>query len=144
MLIHRDDVHERRYVVNIDHLYEANKFLIPIRANKITSIQIRREFSPYRVKIFPEMPEKSSVSYTYLIINLVDAFYKIVIKRYNFHDHATLGGTPDILPGHLRQIFPPILKASCRYCSPVVPFPVIIIFCCDLRRLLRKRKDIGL
>src|SRR5438552_15841560 len=97
MLVHREDVHERRYVVNIDHLYEANKFLIPICANKFTSIQIRRESSSYRFKIFPEVPEKSSVSYGRMIINSVDAIYEIVIKRYNFHDHAALGGAPDIL-----------------------------------------------
>ena len=73
----------------------------------------------------------------------MDASYEIVIKRYNFHDHAAPGRAPDILPRLLRQIFPPVLKASCRYCSPIIPFPVIIIFWRDLRWPLRKRKEIG-
>ena len=73
MLVHRDNVKERRYVVNVDHFREAYKFLIPIRTDKFTSIQIRREFSSYTVNIFPEMPEGSSVSYWYTIINLMDA-----------------------------------------------------------------------
>ena len=58
MLVHRDDVKERRDVVNIDHFHEANKFLIPICANKFTSIQIRREFSFYRFKIFSRNARK--------------------------------------------------------------------------------------
>src|SRR5438552_17415348 len=87
MLVHREEVHERRYVVNIDHLYEADKFLIPICADKFTSIQIRREPLSYRFKIFPEMPEGSPVSYGGMIINSVDATYEIVIKPYDFHDH---------------------------------------------------------
>ena len=56
---------ERRYIVNIDHLDEAYKFLIPIRPDKFTSIQIRRKASSYRFNIFPEVPEKPSVSYRY-------------------------------------------------------------------------------
>jgi hypothetical protein len=56
----------------------------------------------YRVNILPVVPEESSVSYHYAIINPVDAFYEIIIKRYNFNDDATPGGTPYILPRHLR------------------------------------------
>ena len=42
MLVHRDDMNKVRYVINIDDLYEANEFLIPVCANEVTSIQIRR------------------------------------------------------------------------------------------------------
>src|SRR4029077_2056855 len=97
-LIHGDDVHKHGYVVNIDHLYEANKFLIPICANKFTSIQIGREFSFYRFKIFPEVPEEPPISYRRVIIHLMDAIYEIIIKRDNFHDHPAPGSAPDILP----------------------------------------------
>ena len=51
------------YLVDIDHLYETNQFVIPICANKFTSLQIRREFSLYRFRILSRMPEKPSVSY---------------------------------------------------------------------------------
>ncbi|HEY4270913.1 MAG TPA: hypothetical protein VGM65_02835 [Candidatus Udaeobacter sp.] len=102
MLVHRDDVKERRGMVNVDHFREGYKFLIPIRTHKITSIQIGREFSFYTVNILPEMPEGSSVSYWYTIINPMDAVYEIVIKRDNFYDHATPGGAPYILPRLLR------------------------------------------
>ena len=71
---------DHRYVINVNHFHEAYKFLTPIRANKLTSIQICRESSSYRFKIFPEVPERSSVSYPYTIINPVDAFYEIIIK----------------------------------------------------------------
>jgi hypothetical protein len=142
MLVHRDDVKDRRCMINIDHFQEAYKFLAPIRADKLTSIQIRCEPLSYPVHIFPIVPEQSSVSYQYTIVNPVDAFNEIFIKRYNVHDHATPGSAPYILPRHLREIFPPILEASCRYCSPIVPIPMIVMFWCDLRGPLRKRKDI--
>src|SRR6202035_132980 len=73
VLVHRDNVKERRYVVNVDHFHEANKFFITIRTDKLTSIQIRPKLLLYRFKIFPEVPEGSSVSYRYTIINPMDA-----------------------------------------------------------------------
>ena len=57
MLIHRDYVKERGYAVYINHFQEAYQFLIPICANKLASIQIRREFSSDRLYIFAEVPE---------------------------------------------------------------------------------------
>jgi hypothetical protein len=144
VLVHRDDVKEHRHMVNVHHFHEAYKFLTQIRADKVTSIQIRRELLSYAVNILPVVPEESSVSYQYTIINPVDAFYEILVKRYNFHDQAAPGGAPYILPRHLRQLFPPLLKASCRDCSPIIPFPLIIILWRDLGWPLRKRKDIGL
>ena len=143
MLAHRDDVKDRRYVVNVDHFQKANEFFIPVCADKFTSIQVSCEFSFYRFKIFPEVPEKSSVPYRCLIINPVDAFYKIIIKPYNFQDHTTFGRTPYILARLLGELFPPVVKASCRYCSPIIPFPMIMIFRRDLGWPLRKREDIG-
>ena len=59
MLVHRDDVKERRYLVNIDHFYEANKFLIPICADKFTSIQVCGEFSPNRFNVFARSARKA-------------------------------------------------------------------------------------
>jgi hypothetical protein len=50
---------------------------LEICANTFTSIQICREFSSYAVNIFPEVPEESSVSYRYVIIDPMDAIYEI-------------------------------------------------------------------
>ena len=98
MLIHRDYVKERGYAANVDHFQEADKFFIPIRTNKLTSIQIRREFSSERVQIFPEVPETFPLPNGGFIVNLMDALYEVIIKWHNPHYHSALGGTSNILP----------------------------------------------
>ena len=80
MLIYRDYVKERGYAANVDHFQEADKFFIPIRTNKLTSVEIRREFSPERVQIFPEVPETFPLPNRCFIINPMDAVYKLIIK----------------------------------------------------------------
>ena len=52
----------RRYIVNVNHFQEAYKFLTQIRADKFTSIQIRRKLSSYAVNVLPIVPEEPSVS----------------------------------------------------------------------------------
>src|SRR4029453_4941509 len=130
-------------MVNVDHFHEAYKFLTPIRTDKITSIQIGCEPASNALNILAEVPEGSSVSSRYTVVNPMDGSHEIIVKRCNFHGHPALGGAPYIFPRLLRQIFPPVLKASCRHGGPIVPFRVIIEFRRHLRGPLSKRKDIG-
>ena len=108
MLIHRDDMKDRRRIINVNHLQEAYKFLTQIRAYKVASIQICREILPHPINILSVVPKKPSIAHLYAVINPVDAFYEILIKPYNFHDHAAPGRAPYIFARHLRQIFPPV------------------------------------
>src|SRR6266496_5081736 len=102
MFVHRDDVKDRRYMVNIDHLQEAYKFSIPICADKFASVQIRAESLSYGINILPVVPEESAVSYSYAVIDSLNASYQIIIKRDNFHHQPTPGGAPYIFPRRLR------------------------------------------
>ena|SRR5205807_698354 len=97
MLIHRDYVKERGYAANIDHFQEADKFFIPIGTNKLTSIQICREFSPQRFNIFPEVPEPFLLPNGGFVVNPLDPPYEFIVKWYNPHYHSALGSAPNIL-----------------------------------------------
>src|SRR5438067_4636692 len=143
MLVHRDDMKDGRCIVNVNHLQKAYKFLTQIRADKFTSIQIRGEVAPYAINVLPVVPEEPSVPDLNAVIDPVDSLYQIIVKWYNFHDHTTPACAPHVLSRYLRQTFPPVLKASCRYYSPIIPFPMIIIFRRNIRWPLRKRKQIG-
>src|SRR5260370_16857545 len=122
MLVHRYDKKNRRCIIILKHFQEAYKFLTQICTDKFTSIQIGGKASPYAVNVLPIVPEEPSVPDLDAVIDPVDSFHQIIIKRYNFHNHTTPASASYILSRCLRQTFPPLLTATCSYSSPFSPF----------------------
>src|SRR5438445_275195 len=92
-----EDLHNRSDAIDIRDLNETYQFVIEVGSNEVAPLEVRAVLSLYGSKVFTKMPEAPTLPNGALVVNSLNASHELIAEGHNFHGHATLGRTPNVL-----------------------------------------------
>src|SRR5215469_4317066 len=88
MLFHAEDLSYRRRTADPSNFHEADQLILVVGADKNASVQIGRQWTLYRLQVFPVVPEVFSLPYRNLIVDSRNALEKLIVEFYDLCHQA--------------------------------------------------------